>query len=106
MATEGVTLEFTPEAISALAGVAEEVNSNIENIGGPPLDDRAREKSSTRSALTPTDSTEGNLGDRRSLRAKTCRRFGQGYGSVEIYFVGIDGNRCDIENLRTSGEAL
>ncbi|MCF6197921.1 MAG: ATP-dependent protease ATPase subunit HslU [Hyphomicrobiaceae bacterium] len=37
MATEGVSLEFTPEAISALAGVAEEVNSNVENIGARRL---------------------------------------------------------------------
>ncbi len=37
MATEGVTLEFTPEAITALAGVAEEVNSNVENIGARRL---------------------------------------------------------------------
>ncbi len=37
MATEGVTLEFSPDAISALASVAEEVNSNVENIGARRL---------------------------------------------------------------------
>ncbi len=37
MATEDVTLEFTPEAIAALAAVAEEVNSNVENIGARRL---------------------------------------------------------------------
>ena len=37
MATEGVTLEFTPQAISALATIAEEVNSNVENIGARRL---------------------------------------------------------------------
>jgi ATP-dependent HslUV protease ATP-binding subunit HslU len=37
MGTEGVTLEFTDEAISALAQVAVDVNSNVENIGARRL---------------------------------------------------------------------
>src|SRR4051794_10870390 len=37
MATEGVTLEFTPDAIDAIADIAVEVNSNVENIGARRL---------------------------------------------------------------------
>ncbi len=37
MATEGVELEFTPEAIDALADAAVEVNSSVENIGARRL---------------------------------------------------------------------
>ena len=37
MATEGVQLEFTPDAIEALAEIAVEVNSNVENIGARRL---------------------------------------------------------------------
>jgi ATP-dependent HslUV protease ATP-binding subunit HslU len=37
MATEGVTLDFTADAIDALADVAVEVNSNVENIGARRL---------------------------------------------------------------------
>jgi ATP-dependent HslUV protease ATP-binding subunit HslU len=37
MGTEGVTLEFTPDAIDAIADVAVEVNSNVENIGARRL---------------------------------------------------------------------
>jgi ATP-dependent HslUV protease ATP-binding subunit HslU len=37
MATEGVTLRFTDDAIDALAKVAVEVNSNVENIGARRL---------------------------------------------------------------------
>ncbi len=37
MATEGVELEFTEEAIDAIADIAVEVNSNVENIGARRL---------------------------------------------------------------------
>ena len=37
MATEGVTLDFTPEAIDAIADVAVAVNSSVENIGARRL---------------------------------------------------------------------
>ena len=37
MATEGVQLEFTPEAIEALADAAVEVNGSVENIGARRL---------------------------------------------------------------------
>jgi ATP-dependent HslUV protease ATP-binding subunit HslU len=37
MATEGVTLEFTPDAIDALADMAVAVNSSLENIGARRL---------------------------------------------------------------------
>jgi ATP-dependent HslUV protease ATP-binding subunit HslU len=37
MATEGVTLEFSDDAVDAIADVAAEVNSNVENIGARRL---------------------------------------------------------------------
>src|SRR5439155_8512960 len=37
MQTEGVTLEFTPDAVDAIADVAVAVNSSIENIGARRL---------------------------------------------------------------------
>ncbi|MDF1767666.1 ATP-dependent protease ATPase subunit HslU [Maricaulis sp.] len=37
MGTEGVTLEFTDDAIDALAGLAAEVNASVENIGARRL---------------------------------------------------------------------
>ena len=37
LATEGVTLEFTPEGIEALAGTAAEINRDVENIGARRL---------------------------------------------------------------------
>ena len=37
LATEGVTLEFTPDAIDAIADVAVAVNSSVENIGARRL---------------------------------------------------------------------
>ena len=37
MATEGVTLSFTDDAIDALAGIAVDLNASIENIGARRL---------------------------------------------------------------------
>src|SRR5437762_154185 len=37
LATEGVTLDFTDDAIDAIADIAVEVNSNVENIGARRL---------------------------------------------------------------------
>jgi len=37
MKTEGVELEFTEDAIDAIADIAVEVNSNVENIGARRL---------------------------------------------------------------------
>src|SRR6266851_5887837 len=37
LATEGVTLDFTPEAIDEIASLAEEINTAVENIGARRL---------------------------------------------------------------------
>src|SRR5438093_12928786 len=37
LATEGVTLEFTPDAVDAIADVAVAVNGSVENIGARRL---------------------------------------------------------------------
>lgn len=37
LATEQVTIDFTPDAIAAIARIAVEVNSSVENIGARRL---------------------------------------------------------------------
>lgn len=37
LATEGIDLEFTEEAIREIARLAEEINSNVDNIGARRL---------------------------------------------------------------------
>jgi ATP-dependent HslUV protease ATP-binding subunit HslU len=37
MATEGVVLDFTPDAVDAIARISVEVNSSVENIGARRL---------------------------------------------------------------------
>ncbi|HZL60198.1 MAG TPA: ATP-dependent protease ATPase subunit HslU [Stellaceae bacterium] len=37
MKTEGVVLDFKPEAVDEIAGLAEEINTNVENIGARRL---------------------------------------------------------------------
>jgi len=37
MKTEGVELDFTPDSIEAIADIAVEVNTNVENIGARRL---------------------------------------------------------------------
>jgi ATP-dependent HslUV protease ATP-binding subunit HslU len=37
MATEGVALDFTPDAIDRLAQIAVDLNANVENIGARRL---------------------------------------------------------------------
>ncbi|HXM85502.1 MAG TPA: AAA family ATPase, partial [Stellaceae bacterium] len=37
LATEGVTLDFAPEAIDEIAALAETINANVENIGARRL---------------------------------------------------------------------
>jgi ATP-dependent HslUV protease ATP-binding subunit HslU len=37
MATEGVTLDFTEDAVGAIARIAVEINSSVENIGARRL---------------------------------------------------------------------
>ena len=37
MATEGVTLDFTDDAVDAIARIAVEVNASVENIGARRL---------------------------------------------------------------------
>jgi ATP-dependent HslUV protease ATP-binding subunit HslU len=37
MQTEGIELDFTPDSIDAIADIAVEVNTNVENIGARRL---------------------------------------------------------------------
>jgi ATP-dependent HslUV protease ATP-binding subunit HslU len=73
MSTEDVTLEFTPDAIDAIAKIAVEVNASVENIGARRLqtviervlDDisfSAPDRAGTAVKITAAE-VEKNLGD-------------------------------------------
>ena len=67
--TEGVTLEFTADAIDAIADIAVEVNSNVENIGARRLQtvmERVLDEISFRGA--------GPLGRDGADRCRLCAR--------------------------------
>ena len=87
MKTEGVDLEFTADAIEAIADIAVEVNTNVENIG-------ARRLSTVMERIL--DEISFDAGDRQARRfvidaayvREAYRRPGQERRSVEIYSVG------------------
>ena len=84
MATEGVTLDFTEDAIDALADIAVAVNSSIENIGARRLQ-TVMERVLDEVSFAATDRSRRDRQDRRRLRRKAHRRSGQECGSEPIY---------------------
>ena len=68
MATEGVTLEFTDDAIDAIADVAVEVNSSVENIGARRLQ-TVMERVLDEISFAATDRSGETVTDRRRLCA-------------------------------------
>jgi len=60
MATEGMELEFTDDAIDAIAQIAVEVNSNIENIGARRLM-TVMERVLDEISFEATDRVDGNF---------------------------------------------
>ena len=101
MATEGVTLEFSEDAIDAVADIAVAVNSSVENIGARPLADgdgaRAR-----RSVVRRARPLRRHGEDRRRLRAKARRRPRQERGFEPVYSVMLSptaASRCSSRAL-------
>ncbi len=84
LATEGVTLDFTEDAIDALADIAVAVNSSDrEYRRAPPADgDGARAR---RDLLRRHRPLRRDRQDRRGLRRKAHRRSGQERGFEPVY---------------------
>ena len=86
LATEGVTLEFTADAIDAIADIAVQVNSSVENIGARRLQTVMERVLDEISFAAPDRSGESREGRRRLCRA-AHRRSGEERGSEPVYFV-------------------
>ena len=84
MATEGVKLEFTPDAIDAIADVAVQVNSSVENIGARRLQ-TVMERVLDEISFAAPDRVRRHGGDRRRLRAQAYRRPREERGSVAVH---------------------
>ncbi len=86
MATEGVTLDFTEDAIDAIADIAVAVNSAIENIGARRLQ-TVMERVLDEISFAATDRSRRNRAGRRRLCRQAHRRSGQERGSEPVYSV-------------------
>jgi ATP-dependent protease HslVU (ClpYQ) ATPase subunit len=83
LATEGVNLEFTDDGIDALAGIAADINSSVENIGARRLH-TVLERVLDEINFTATD-RGGETVSVDAVRRKACRRSGQEPRSVEVH---------------------
>ena len=86
MKTEGVTLDFTEDAIDAIADIAVAVNSSVENIGARRLQ-TVMERVLDEISFTATDRSGETREDRRRLCAEAYRRSGEERGSEPVYSV-------------------
>ena len=73
MATEGVDLDFTPDAVDAIARIAVEVNGSVENIGARRLQ-TVMERILDEISFSATDRAGETVTDRRRLRRGAYRR--------------------------------
>ena len=87
MATEGVTLEFTDDAIDALADIAAQVNSTVENIGARRLQ-TVMERVLDEISFDATDKGGETIHDRCRLRARAHRRPRQERRPEQVHPVG------------------
>ena len=86
MKTEGVDLEFTADAIDAIADIAVEVNTNVENIGARRLSTVMERILDDISLRRRRQAGEKIVID-GAYRARPYRRPRQERRSVEVYFV-------------------
>ncbi len=84
LATEGVELEFTEDAIDAIADIAVEVNSNVENIGRAAAFDRDGARA-RHHQLRGLRQGAHEVHHRRQLRAGASRRPGEERRSLEVH---------------------
>ena len=84
LATEGVTLIFTDDAIDALADAAEAVNGSLENIGARRLQ-TVLEKVVEDISFTAADRSGETITIDADYVQRPCRRAGQERGSVAVH---------------------
>ena len=84
LTTEGVTLEFGPDAVDAIADVAVLVNSSVENIGARRLQTVMERVLDEISFAAPDRSGETDQ-DRRRLCAQAHRRSRQEHRSEPVH---------------------
>ena len=84
LATEGVTLDFTPDSIDAIADIAVAVNGSIENIGARRLQTVMERVLEEISFSAPDRSGETDQ-DRCRLRRAAHRRSRQEHGFEPVY---------------------
>ena len=87
LATEGVTLEFTDDAITEIAYLAAEINEKVENIGARRLH-TVMERLVEEVSFTASDRGRRGPGGRSRLRARQGRPPGRGRRSVPLHPVG------------------
>ena len=88
MATEGVTLDFTDDAIDAIADVAVPVNSSVENIGARRLQ-TVMERVLDEISLHRHRPRRRDRHDRRRLCAEAHRRSRQERRLEPVHFVSL-----------------
>ena len=84
LATEGVTLDFTEDAIDAIADIAVAVNSSIENIGARRLQ-TVMERVLDEISFAATDRSGETVKIDAAYVRKAHRRSGQERGSESVY---------------------
>ena len=103
MATEGVTLEFTPDAIDAIADVAVAVNSSVENIGARRLQ-TVMERVLDEISFAAPDRSGETREDRRRLCGAAHRRPRQERGLEPVHSLSVAFERdCASPNRATAG---
>ena len=88
LATEGVTLDFTADAIDAIADIAVAVNASVENIGARRLQTVMERVLDEISFTAPDRSGETVKIDAAYVR-EAHRRSRQERGSEPVYFVTV-----------------
>ncbi len=84
MATEGLSIDFTADAIDALADAAVLVNSTVENIGARQIADRDGARAG-RDLVRGLGPQRRQRHHRRGLCHRSHRRAGEERRSVEVY---------------------
>ena len=87
MGTERVTLNFTDDAVDALADIAAQVNSTVENIGARRLQ-TVMERVLDEISLRRHRQGRRDDPDRCRLRARAHRRPGEERGFEQVHLVG------------------
>ena len=99
MATEGVTLDFTDDAIDAMADAAVQVNSTVENIGARRLQ-TVMERVLDEISFDASDRGGRDGHDRRRLRQRPHRRPREERRPLEVHPLRRAPRHIRVELLR------